>query len=84
MILGQGYQIQEGDLPIESAPIISLKEREKNHILQVLQILSGKKETAKKLGISLKTLHNKLRQYQQPAADSAKAVIKIGKKKLSE
>ena len=47
-------------------PPLSLDEAERLHILRTLAALgSNKTRTAESLGISLKTLHNKLRRYRQ-------------------
>ncbi|NBT58683.1 sigma-54-dependent Fis family transcriptional regulator [bacterium] len=46
----------------------SLADIEQNHIEKILQGVEGNKtEAARKLGISVKTLRNKLRQYQEVA-----------------
>lgn len=46
----------------------SLAEIEQNHIQKTIQLTQGNKtEAAKKLGISVRTLRNKLRQYQEIA-----------------
>jgi DNA-binding NtrC family response regulator len=51
-----------GTLP----PPLSLDDAERLHILRTLAALgSNKTRTAESLGISLKTLHNKLRRYRQ-------------------
>jgi DNA-binding NtrC family response regulator len=47
-------------------PRLSLDEAERLHILRTLAALgSNKTRTAESLGISLKTLHNKLRRYRE-------------------
>jgi DNA-binding NtrC family response regulator len=47
-------------------PPLSLDEAERLHILRTLAALgSNKTRTAESLGISLKTLHNKLRRYRE-------------------
>jgi DNA-binding NtrC family response regulator len=49
-----------------SEPLLSLDEAERLHILRTLAALgSNKTRTAERLGISVKTLHNKLRRYRQ-------------------
>jgi DNA-binding NtrC family response regulator len=49
-----------------STPPLSLDEAERLHILRTLAALgSNKTRTAESLGISLKTLHNKLRRYRE-------------------
>jgi DNA-binding NtrC family response regulator len=49
-----------------SPPPLSLDEAERLHILRTLAALgSNKTRTAESLGISLKTLHNKLRRYRE-------------------
>jgi DNA-binding NtrC family response regulator len=49
-----------------SPPLLSLDEAERLHILRTLAALgSNKTRTAETLGISLKTLHNKLRRYRE-------------------
>ena len=49
-----------------SPPLLSLDEAERLHILRTLAALgSNKTRTAESLGISLKTLHNKLRRYRE-------------------
>jgi DNA-binding NtrC family response regulator len=46
----------------------SLADIEKNHIERTLQVTQGNKtEAARKLGISVRTLRNKLKQYQDVA-----------------
>jgi DNA-binding NtrC family response regulator len=52
--------------PGPSHPPLSLDDAERVHILRTLAALgSNKTRTADSLGISLKTLHNKLRRYRQ-------------------
>jgi len=51
---------------VPSPPPLSLDEAERLHILRTLAALgSNKTRTAESLGISLKTLHNKLRRYRE-------------------
>jgi DNA-binding NtrC family response regulator len=53
-------------VPGLAPPPLSLDEAERLHILRTLAALgSNKTRTAECLGISLKTLHNKLRRYRQ-------------------
>jgi DNA-binding NtrC family response regulator len=53
-----------GSVPLP--PPLSLDEAERLHILRTLAALgSNKTRTAESLGISLKTLHNKLRRYRE-------------------
>jgi DNA-binding NtrC family response regulator len=52
--------------PGAAPPVLSLDEAERLHILRTLAALgSNKTRTAERLGISLKTLHNKLRRYPE-------------------
>jgi len=53
------------------AELPTLAELEKRHVLNVLALLDGNKtQAAKVLGISLKTVYNKLEQYAQEEAAS--------------
>lgn len=55
----------------EIEPPLNLAAVEKRHILAVLGATAGYKPTAAQiLGISLKTLYNKLNQYQEQAAQA--------------
>jgi two-component system, NtrC family, response regulator AtoC len=76
IVMHSGKEIQRRDLKLEfSCPIpvkeesyesSTLEDLEKRHILQTLKILGNNKtKTAKSLGISLRTLHNKLKAYEQ-------------------
>lgn len=48
-----------------TAELISLKDLEKDHIVKTLQAMNGNKtRTAKSLGITVKTLYNKLHSYE--------------------
>lgn len=73
-----GNVIRTGDLPEELAagdgpsisgappPGTSISEVERRHILKTLQHFSGdKKKAAQELGISLKTLYNRLNEYDE-------------------
>lgn len=76
-ILSEGKYIDEHDLPDSVREIqeeekvlddnfraISLQELEKKHIIKSLQFLNGNKtQAAKSLGITVKTLYNKLHSY---------------------
>lgn len=76
-ILTEGKYIEEADLPvfnsekkeevIEEAPVfeeMSLFDLEKSHIITTLDHLGGNKtKAAKSLGITVKTLYNKLHNY---------------------
>lgn len=77
IVMNLQHLIQPEDLSIESScpvPIVSkaslqlgmtLAEIEKNHILATLDSLHyNKTQTAKMLGISIRTLRNKLKEYQ--------------------
>lgn len=47
--------------------VVTLAELEKAHILTALKHTGGdKREAAKLLGVSLKTLYNKLNEYNKP------------------
>ncbi len=49
----------------ENVQIVSLEDLEKDYILKVLDLLQGNKsETARRLGITRKTLKDKLRRYE--------------------
>ncbi|MDJ0622057.1 MAG: sigma-54 dependent transcriptional regulator [Desulfocapsaceae bacterium] len=80
VILMRGEQLTEKSLPlslqkyneksqvnnIENGPPSSLQEAEKMLILQTLEETEGNKsEAARRLGISRKTLQNKLQKYEQ-------------------
>lgn len=59
------YQKIEGQVPLGER---SLADMEQDHIEQMLQAAQGNKtEAARRLGISVRTLRNKLRQYQEAA-----------------
>lgn len=75
-ILSEGHQIEVGDLPdyikspevevdfLEYDPNIPLYEIEKRYILKALGHFSGNKtQAANSLGITIKTLYNKLHEY---------------------
>ncbi|MBN8536067.1 MAG: sigma-54-dependent Fis family transcriptional regulator [Deltaproteobacteria bacterium] len=75
-ILSDGHQIEVGDLPeniknpdvqidfLEYDPTIPLYEIEKKYILKGLAHFSGNKtQAANNLGITIKTLYNKLHEY---------------------
>lgn len=76
-ILSEGKYIDEQDLPesIKKAPIVeesaqeefsemTLYDLERRHIVNTLEFLSGNKtKAAKSLGITVKTLYNKLHSY---------------------
>ncbi|QVL58123.1 MAG: sigma-54-dependent Fis family transcriptional regulator [Simkaniaceae bacterium] len=48
----------------EELPIVTIKELEKKHILKMLEHLDGNRtQAAKALGISVRTLRNKLKEY---------------------
>ena len=76
-------RIQEGGgggVIAQSAKHMTLEELEKNHILQMLSYQQGNKtKTAKVLGITIKTLYNKLHRYgllqAQPPAAGAKPAM---------
>jgi DNA-binding NtrC family response regulator len=68
----------QGDSPMVSSPtastleendqILPLDELEKQHILSTLQAFEqNRTRTAKHLGISIRTLRNKLNEYQKSA-----------------
>ncbi|MFV1872716.1 MAG: sigma-54 interaction domain-containing protein [Oleiphilus sp.] len=60
---------QEAD-SVEVPSGLSLEELERNAILQALEENSGNKsDTAAQLGISVKTLYNKLEKYQREVSD---------------
>lgn len=75
-ILSEGHQIMVNDLPehirnpettndsMEYDPNLSLYELEKRYILKALQHFGGNKtQAANNLGITIKTLYNKLHEY---------------------
>lgn len=75
-ILSDGHQIEVGDLPeniknpdveidfLEYDPTIPLYDIEKKYILKALAHFSGNKtQAANNLGITIKTLYNKLHEY---------------------
>lgn len=75
-ILSEGHQIEVGDLPdhiknpeididfLEYDPNIPLYEIEKKYILKALGHFNGNKtQAANSLGITIKTLYNKLHEY---------------------
>lgn len=76
-ILTEGHTIMPGDLPLHLSdtdtnrlliedfdPSINLYELEKRYILKALQHFQGNKtKTATALGITIKTLYNKLHEY---------------------
>lgn len=50
----------------EALPIVTIKEVEKKHILKMLDHFDGNRnQTAKALGISIRTLRNKLNEYSK-------------------
>ena len=67
--LAAGPVIQPGDLPLEtreseSAPLLSLEELERRHLMRVLKATHGnRQEAAAILGIDRKTLYRKLLRY---------------------
>jgi two-component system response regulator HydG len=72
VVLSSGPYLSPGDLafagtilsPAGESSSISLKDLERDHILQTLQRFEGhKSETARALGIDRKTLREKLRRY---------------------
>ena len=76
IVMHSGKEIQKRDLKLEFSCPVPVKEEplksstladlEKRHILQTLKTLGNNKtKTAKSLGISLRTLHNKLKAYEQ-------------------
>ena len=75
-ILSEGEVIQESDLPSsivnpenrfsmdEYDPSMTLYELEKRHIIKALNYFEGNKtQAANALGITIKTLYNKLHEY---------------------
>ena len=72
VVLSSGPFLEPGDLafagtilsPAGEASSLSLKDLERDHIIQTLQRFDGhKSETARALGIDRKTLREKLRRY---------------------
>ena len=72
VVLSSGPYLEPADLafagtilsPASEAGSVSLKDLERDHILQTLQRFDGhKSETARALGIDRKTLREKLRRY---------------------
>jgi DNA-binding NtrC family response regulator len=72
VVLSSGPYLEPGDLafagtilsPVGEASSLSLKDLERDHIIQTLQRFDGhKSETARALGIDRKTLREKLRRY---------------------
>jgi two-component system response regulator AtoC len=74
IVMDAGATIEPDHLKIEiacpvperkgSAPEATLAEVEKNHILETLRLTKNNRtQTAKKLGISIRTLRNKLKEY---------------------
>ncbi|MCP5503646.1 MAG: sigma-54-dependent Fis family transcriptional regulator [Chlamydiales bacterium] len=54
----------------EVLPIVTIKELEKKHILKMLDHFDGNRtQAAKALGISIRTLRNKLNEYNTPKCD---------------
>lgn len=69
IVLDDPFESTERETEIPSG--MTLEEVERQTILQTLDELDGKKkETAEKLGISVKTLYNKLEKYTDNAQDS--------------
>ena len=63
----QQSDVATGDIPIDFG--MTLAEAERRIILANLEHLNGdKKEAASRLGISLKTLYNRLNEYEESAA----------------
>lgn len=75
ILISKGRYIGIKDLPAElqksktniyNIPVVSLKEVEKETILRVLKIFNGnRKITAHKLGLSLRALQYKIKQYSE-------------------
>ncbi len=64
------------DVPDDAAPVM-LCEMERQHILRVFEDTGGHRErTAAILGISMRTLYRKLREYETPAGDIQLAASK--------
>ena len=62
------YEIREAELPvvpdIVDDPRLSLKEVEKAHIIRVLHLKGfNKRHAAKSLGVTEKTIYNKMKEY---------------------
>jgi two-component system response regulator HydG len=75
VVLAKGEQIQVSDLPSAflktktpvSDKAVSLKETEKQHLIEVLDKCQwNKKKAAEILGIGRSTLYVKLKKYQLP------------------
>jgi transcriptional regulator with PAS, ATPase and Fis domain len=78
-VLADGDVIQPADLPLVSAaaapphrkPATTLEDMEREMILKVLAEAGGQQQAAEILGISLRTLGRKLKQYQENAERSS-------------
>jgi DNA-binding NtrC family response regulator len=81
VVLARGQVVELGDLPLRVArpvvviesgkfgPVESLEETERRAILSALEAFGNNKtHAARALGISLKTLHNKLKRYEREVA----------------
>jgi two-component system response regulator AtoC len=71
VVMHHATEITASDLGLEerraSQSMLTLAELEKRHILQTLAAQNGNRnQTAKLLGISIRTLRNKLNEYQKP------------------
>jgi two-component system response regulator FlrC len=69
-----GYNQQQRDPAVEGECVVPLKEMEKKMILNALRIQDGNRtHAAKILGISVRTLRNKLNEYKQDLHATASA-----------
>jgi transcriptional regulator with PAS, ATPase and Fis domain len=61
----------QGETTVSTAEILPLRELERKHILKVYEYSKrNKRRAAKLLGISLRTLYNKLSEYDEHAVQN--------------